>query len=165
MTDGSLLVIARTEYPPDDWRYMAQFRSTDEGTTWSAPVLPPGIPPVYRIRSQRPLRNSGKIYSSAGNVSPCLAVLENGVAALSFGRPGLKVAFSEDGTGSLWTDALRVVPEQSLFGINDETASMSGLIATGPNSLLLVYDVQNHVSEPACEGRNSLFALPIEVTP
>ena len=32
-TDGSLLVVARTEYPRDDWRYLAGFRSSDDGVT------------------------------------------------------------------------------------------------------------------------------------
>jgi len=161
MADDSLLVLARTEYPPDDWRYLVSFRSGDDGASWAAEGVPAGVPPVYRIRTQRPLRNEGKTHANAGNVSPSLARLANGVAVLSFGRPGLKVAFSADGTGRQWTDALRVVPEESLFGRNDRTSAMTGLVPVGPDRFVLVYDVSGYQDEDELEPCDAILSLEI----
>ncbi len=161
MTDGSLLVVARTEYPGDEWRYLASFRSSDDGVTWEEDGVPAGVPPVYRIRSQRPLRNEGKTHSNAGNVSPSLVCLENGTAVLAFGRPGQKVAFSADGVGRLWTNTLRIVPEESLFGRNDHTSGMTGLVAVGPSRFVLVFDVTGYRSSDCAKPRDTVFALEI----
>jgi hypothetical protein len=161
MADGSMLVVARTEYPPDDWRYLDSFRSTDDGRTWDPEGVPAGVPPVYRIRSQRPLRNSGKTHASAGNVSPALALLDNGIAVMAFGRPGQKVAFSVDGGGHLWTDTLRIVPEESLFGRNDRTSGMSGVVPTGTDRFTIIYDVTGYESSEGEPGRDTIFALEV----
>ncbi len=165
MTDGSLLVIARIEYSPDNWRSLACFRSDDDGGTWSSQGIPVGIPSVYRIRRQRPVSNSGKTHASAGNVSPSMAVLANGVAALSFGRPGLKVAFSADGTGDLWSDTLRVVPEESLFGRNDRGSGMSAVVPIDANRFVLVYDVAGYDAGDRSAVRDTVFALEIQADP
>ena len=160
MSDGSLLLVARIEYAPDDWRSLASFRSHDDGQSWTGEGVPEGVPPVYRIRSQRPLRNTGKTHASAGNVSPALKLLDNGVAVLAFGRPGQKVAFSADGTGRRWTDTLRIVPEESLFGRNDRTSAMCGLVPVGTDRFVIVYDVSEY--ESAAGGHDTVFALEVE---
>jgi hypothetical protein len=165
MTDGSMQVVARIEYSPDDWRSLVSFRSTDNGETWTREGVPPGVPPVYRIRSQRPLRNTGKTHASAGNVSPAMTLLDNGIAILAFGRPGQKLAFSADGTGRLWTDTLRIVPEESLFGRNDQTCGMSGVVPIDSNRFLIVYHVQEYESEGGHPGRDTILALEIRAEP
>lgn len=165
MTDGSLLVVARTEYPHDDWRYLASFRSIDDGATWEEEGVPAGVPPVYRIRSQRPLRNEGKMHANAGNVSPSLMCLDNGIAVLAFGRPGQKVAFSADGVGRLWTDTLRIVPEESLFGRNDQTSGMTGLVPVGHSRFVFVFDVAGYRSSDGAKPADTVFALEISTEP
>src|SRR5207249_9016104 len=46
----------------------------------------------------------------AGNVSPMLSLLDNGVLGLAYGRPGIKVALSSDGTGHYWDQIVELVP-------------------------------------------------------
>ena len=69
------------------------------------------------------------------------------VVALTYGRPGQYIAFSENSSGAQWRDHIAVVPEQSLFGVNDLSSAMAGITATGDDELLLVYDVRNYCSQ------------------
>ncbi len=73
---------------------------------------------MYAVRAV-PIINQGKTHGNAAAVSPDLALLPNGVVALTYGRPGQYIAFSEDGSGVEWRDRIAVVSEQSLFGVND----------------------------------------------
>ena len=52
MTDGFLLVVSRTEYPRDDWRYLASFRSSDDGVTWEEEGVPDPLPAAPAQRGQ-----------------------------------------------------------------------------------------------------------------
>lgn len=113
LPNGDLLAISRVEYH-DPMRVMMQFRSSDDGHTWTTPEICPGVPPVYPVR-KIPVVNDGKTHLNAVAVSPELAVLPNGVVVLTYGRPGQYLAFSEDGTGTQWRDRIAVVPEHSLF--------------------------------------------------
>ena len=64
--------------------------------------------------------------------SPTLAVLDNGVAALQYGRPGFHVAFSTD-NGHTWGDIVTF----SDLGEPDITGQFD-MIKTGPNTLVAV---------------------------
>jgi hypothetical protein len=160
---GTLLLVCRTAYHRPE-RLMMQCRSVDGGRTWSAPAPTPGIPPRLPVRIQRPIRNEGKMYSNAASVSPWLAQLPSGVIALTYGRPGVKIAFSEDGSGRCWTDILQIVPEESVFGVNDTGSHMSGITTTAnPDELLLLYDVWDYQAAPGDEPQNTIFALTLTV--
>jgi len=139
-----------------------QFRSSDGGLTWTTPEICPGVPPVYPVR-KIPVVNEGKTHLNAVAVSPDLTVLPNGVVVLTYGRPGQYLAFSEDGTGSQWRDRIAVVPEHSLFGVNDTSSAMAGVTAISHDELLLVYDVRNYQSEMLPNPANTVFALRARV--
>ncbi len=161
LPNGDLLAVSRVEYH-EPMRVMMQFRSSDDGLTWTTPEICPGVPPVYPVR-KIPVVNEGKTHLNAVAVSPDLAVLPNGVVVLTYGRPGQYLAFSEDGTGSHWRDRIAVVPEHSLFGVNDATSAMAGVTAVSHDELLLVYDVRNYQSEALPDPANTVFALRARV--
>jgi hypothetical protein len=109
--DGSLLCVMRiSSYKP-----MYQCRSTDNGLTWTAPTPLPGLP-----------------LNSTYSVCPHLLLLKSGVLALSYGRPGDKLAFASDGCGYKWdcvTDSY-----------TNETTGYSGMVETDENRILLISD-------------------------
>lgn len=161
---GGLLAVFRTEYHQPD-RILMQCRSGDGGLTWTAPVACPGVPRHYPLRRLRPIANSGKTHLNAASVSPALCTLGNGVVALTYGRPGVHLAFSEDGSGEVWTDCLAVVPEPSLFGANDSGSGMSGLVPVSEDAVLLIYDVYNWRDHPDALPGNTVFGLRVTVRP
>ncbi|MFH1572146.1 MAG: sialidase family protein [Gemmatimonadota bacterium] len=159
---GDLLAVFRTEYHQPD-RILMQCRSADGGLTWTAPAACPGVPRHYPLRQLRPVANRGKTHLNAASVSPALCTLTNGVVALTYGRPGVHLAFSEDGSGEVWTDRLAVVPEHSLFGANDSGSAMSGLVPVSDDTVLLIYDVYNWRDHPDAVPGNTVFALRVTV--
>ena len=109
--DGSILCVMRIgSYLP-----LYQSRSRDNGLTWSTPVVLPGL--------------SGK---SLQSVYPQLLLMKNGVLALTYGRPGTRIAFSTDGCGYNWDYA-----KETYEG---ETTGYSGIVESKPGRLLLVSD-------------------------
>ncbi|MDP4285724.1 MAG: sialidase family protein [Bacteroidota bacterium] len=109
--DGSILCVMRIgSYLP-----LYQSRSLDNGITWSNPVMLPGL--------------TGK---SLQSVYPQLLLMKNGVLALTYGRPGTRIAFSTDGCGYLWNYAKETYEGQ--------TTGYSGIIESSPGKLLLVSD-------------------------
>jgi hypothetical protein len=162
LANNDLLAITRVEYH-DPMRVMMQFRSADNGLTWTTPEICPGVPPVYPVR-KIPVVNDGKTHLNAVAVSPDLTVLPNGIAVLTYGRPGQYLAFSEDGSGDQWRDRVAVVPEHSLFGNNDASSAMAGVTAIGQDEVLLVYDVRNYQSQALATPANTVFALKARVT-
>ncbi len=109
--DGSLLAVQRigSNLP------LYQCRSTDNGLTWSTPVQLPGISST-----------------NAQSVAPDMFLMSNGILALSYGRPGMRMAFSYDGSGYNWADA-----------VTTYTGTCSGYTAieqVGQNRLLLIGD-------------------------
>ncbi|MGO4603845.1 exo-alpha-sialidase [Terrabacter sp. 2YAF2] len=93
-------------------------RSSDDGLTWSppAPLNVPGVAP--------------SLISSA---DPHLLVTPRGQLALSFGRPGTQVLFSQDGTGRTWT------PPTTTYA--DRTSGYTSLVSVGDNRLLQFGDM------------------------
>ena len=81
LDNKDLLCVIRTEsYLP-----IMQSRSCNGGSTWTTIEL-----------------------SGVDGVDPDLIKMSNGIAACSFGRPGVWIMFSADGTGRRWTDRIRI---------------------------------------------------------
>jgi hypothetical protein len=113
LADGRLLAVVREQYShvPGDFRPLVVSWSDDQGKTWSPP------------QSTQP---------HLMNISPTLAVLDNGVVACQYGRPGFHVAFSIDG-GKTWRNRISFshLPEPVITGQCD-------LVRVGPNQLVAV---------------------------
>jgi hypothetical protein len=115
LSDGTFLCVMRTtdNFVSNSPMYFS--RSTDLGVTWTKP----------------------RTFTKTG-VLPRLLQLDNGVIVLSSGRPGVQLRFCIDGKGEKWTDPFEMLP----FKSEKETAvscGYTGLLATGPNSFLLIY--------------------------
>ena len=113
LSNGQLLCIMRTQgaHYAGEYRPYYQCWSDDLGKTWTKPV--PSNPHLM-------------------NISPTLAVLDNGVLACQYGRPGFHVAFSLD-HGHTWKDrvSLSHLPEPYITGQFDMTKA-------GPNNLVAI---------------------------
>jgi hypothetical protein len=76
-------------------------------------------------------------------VFPSLVRMSSGALLLAFGRPGVWVSASMDGTGRNWSE-----PAQVLAGDPDKlgelTCGYTGLLPTGPDEALLVYSNFQH---------------------
>ena len=113
LSDRKLLCIMRTQgtHYPGEYRPLYQCWSDDLGKTWTEPVV------------SAPLLM---------NIAPVLAVLDNGVVACVYGRPGFHVAFSLD-NGHTWQDRVSFsdLPVDVISGQFD-------LVKVGPNQLVAV---------------------------
>ena len=113
LSDGQLLCIMRTQgtHYPGEYRPLYQSWSKDLGKTWTRPV--PTKPYLM-------------------NISPTLAVLNNGAVACVYGRPGFHVAFSLD-NGHTWQDRISFsdLPCGVITGQFD-------MVKVGPNRLVAV---------------------------
>jgi hypothetical protein len=79
-------------------------------------------------------------------VFPTLTMLDNGVLVLAYGRPGVHLMFSLDGTGHTWTApiTLRVGdPEKWLT----KSCGYTSIVHVGPNSFLVAYSDFEHRDE------------------
>ncbi len=113
LPDGQLLCMMRTQgaqHPPD-YRPMYTSWSDDEGRTWTKPI------------PTQPYLN---------NVWPTLAVLDNGVVACIYGRPGVHVVFSTD-QGHTWTNRVTFTDRPE-----PETTGYADMVKVGPNKLLAI---------------------------
>lgn len=108
---------------------LMQARSSDGGRTWGDPVA-----------------------TGVTGVDPDIAVMESGVAVLSYGRPGIWIAFSPDGTGRKWVNRIPIDYEGSSW-------SYTGVREVEPGKLLMVWDEQNVVrdDQPAANYIRGVF--------
>lgn len=103
--DGSLLCMLRRggNLP------LAQCRSTDGGATWTEPQLLAGH-----------------------GVDPDLCLMQSGVLACTYGRSGLHIMFSTDGSGHAWGYRTQIGDWPS--------STYMSIVEVAPGELLLVYD-------------------------
>jgi len=123
--------------------------SADGGHTWSPPDLLPAV-----------------------SVEPSLKRLQNGVLALSTGRPGISLWLSTDDRGTQWQsiDILahhnQWAPDAGYTITPAQTTAYTEIIEVAPNRLLLAYDRTPFGWQPTpadSAERNRIFLLPIEV--
>lgn len=109
--DGSILCVMRM----GSFLPLFQSRSNDNGLTWSKPVELPGLSS-----------------DAAQSVDPQLLLMKNGILALTYGRPGDRIALSYDGCGYQWNC--------SSITREEETTGYTGIVETAPGKLLLIAD-------------------------
>jgi len=128
MPNGDLLCVMRTRLSNNaqDTHYLAAARSTDDGYTWSAP------------------------FSLAEFcVTPHLLVLQNGLVALVYGRPGVHIRASAD-SGQTWSESLPLVgPSEAEWlaqplekwwaALFDHSCANTSVVITGPDRFLVAY--------------------------
>jgi hypothetical protein len=107
LADGRLFSIFRTK----SRGMLLQSWSSDEGKTWTRPVS-----------------------AGVGSVLPKLLLLSNGVLACSYGRPGVHLMFSLDGTGREWTHHTEVPLE------GRASTCYTDMLEMEPGEILLVFD-------------------------
>jgi hypothetical protein len=113
LPDGSWLAVVRTGNPSDikcQDNPIMWSTSRDEGRTWSQPQRT-GLEGCY----------------------PGLAVLDDGLVVMSYGRPGAWIAFSGDG-GRTWTD-VTCIDYTVYSGYTDVVQLESGLLLVGFGTL------------------------------
>jgi hypothetical protein len=155
LPDGRLYAVIRVDGQP--WTLVGPFHhswSEDDGRTWSTP---------------EPLTLLDEPDHTVGCAWPRLAALADGTLVLAYGRPGKHVIVDPSGTGTHWqnrlnlhaweldTQALNGVPaDQRLRGMvgvdwqtrwdrHTDSGDYLGIVATGPDELLVVYDVHQYV--------------------
>ena len=132
LLNGQLLCMMRTEGATPPYKPMYTSRSKDMGRTWTRPV--PTRPHLQ-------------------NAWPTLAVLDSGVVACIYGRPGVHVVFSTD-NGRTWTDRVTLTNHTTTWGKPGTNISCyADLIKAGPNRLLAI----------AAVGSGGTQVFPIEV--
>ena len=92
-------------------------------------------------------------------VAPSLSLLPNGVLAAVWGRPGLSVGFSLDGTGTNWDLLVGIMHD----GVPSQ--KYGWLVATGRNRLMLFYDRREWDSERRRFFNHGIYCRTIEVEP
>lgn len=118
LSDGRLLAVFRTR----SGNLMHQCWSTDQGKTWTRPVST-GVPGVL----------------------PKILRLNNGALACSYGRPGVHVMFSPDGTGSEWTHHTKIFSETYSRDFPEGRGSTcyTDMIEVSLGEILLMYDTRD----------------------
>ena len=112
LPNGQMLAMLRVQYYPiGGYRSMYTAWSDDMGLTWTTPI--PADPYLYSI-------------------SPTLQVLDNGVVACEYGRPGFHVAFSTD-NGHTWPDKITFED-----GSEPRITGQFDMVKVGPNKLVAV---------------------------
>jgi hypothetical protein len=102
---------------------MAITRSTDDGYTW-APVAD-----LFEF-----------------GVFPNLLALDNGVLVLSYGRPGVHLAFGADGTGRRWDHHEAVIPGDH-GAVQQHSCGYTSLLRLSADSCLLAYSDFEHAGD------------------
>lgn len=126
---------------------------------------------VFRLESNVPY---GRCYSSddgatwtepqaidARSVQPSLAVMPDGLVALSGGRPGVSVWFNPDGAGGQWQE-LEILPGDA------KTSAYTEIVPLDDRNLLCIYDRVPHgwSAIPAdSPERNSVWVVRLTLEP
>ena len=128
LPNGDLLAVIRTNgdpagRPEGDFRPLYTTKSTNGGLTWTTPAIA--------------VVQAGESHSDLDSSSPTLAVLNNGVVALEYGRPGFHVAFSTD-YGATWGGILHFseLPGTTADPNDIESTGQFDMTKAGPNKLV-----------------------------
>ena len=142
LPNGQLLAVIRSNGDPagpnNQFKPLYTAWSDDLGLTWTDPIR----------AAVDPAEETDYLYSN----SPTLAVLDNGVVAVSYGRPGFHVAFSTD-NGHTWGD---IIEFSDLSTIGPPYPNISGqfdMVQVAPNKLVAV----------GCDYNGYLKVWPITV--
>ncbi|MBX3010003.1 MAG: exo-alpha-sialidase [Caldilineaceae bacterium] len=189
------VVVASSEDGGRTWRYLATVAGPEAVPTTEPYGHGPGEPSLVQLANGDlmcvmrmgggaafPLRRSyssdgGRTWSTpdvlpAVSVEPSLKRLQNGVLALSTGRPGIGLWFATDGRGASWqaVDILahhnQWAPAESYQITPAQTTAYTEIIEVSPNRLLLAYDRTPFGWQPTpakANERNRIFLLPVEV--
>lgn len=154
MPDGSILWFMRSNWHKttgDEWSPMYWTRSVDGGRTWCKP----------------------EIFAPCGTL-PRLVSLESGVSLLVYGRPGIFLQATADKAGRKWSAPLEVLSagdRSSLANVvkippafhdYDGAGGNPGIIATGPDTALLIYS-DFYVPDEHGVKRKSILCREIRV--
>ena len=82
-------------------------------------------------------------------------LLSNGVLACSYGRPGVNIMFSLDGTGNGWTK------HTAIFSGN--STSYTSFAEVAPGRLLLIFDARAFQDAPGAKPANCIRGVFIDV--
>ncbi|MCC6144951.1 MAG: exo-alpha-sialidase, partial [Candidatus Hydrogenedentes bacterium] len=122
-TSGNLACVIRCA--DQNQKPMRITYSADKGRTWSAPT------PLYDF-----------------GVMPQALLLSNGVTVLSFGRPGVRLMFSPDGSAKHWTAPLSLIAGDAT-NIYAHSCGYTRLLPAGNDSFLIAY---SDFAYPAKDG-------------
>ena len=171
LPNGDMIAVARCG--GDEPRVLLQTRSIDDGITWSDPTPAPGVETVSR--EDRTWKDpQGDLFreASGGNVDPCLQPLENGIIALSYGRPALCLRFSEDGLGNSWDYRTELIPKYAMkdgraWAFPEQSVIShyySGMVALSPRTVLVASNIYGYSpSGDPDKGRDMIFVVPVSV--
>ena len=81
-------------------------------------------------------------------VMPQGMLLANGVAVLSFGRPGVHLMFSPDGSAREWTGPMSIIPGDPK-AIAEHSCGYTRLLPVSDNGFLMVYSYFKHAGKDA----------------
>lgn len=100
------------------------------------------VSPMYKTFS----RDLGKTWTvpeafTPNGVMPRLLLLKNGVLVLVSGRPGIQIRFSLDGTGSVWTEPIEMIPFMNDDGTfqRDVSCGYASIIEASDDTFYIVY--------------------------
>ncbi|MBM3804281.1 MAG: exo-alpha-sialidase [Acidimicrobiia bacterium] len=114
-------------------------KSSDQGKTWSAP---------------KAIRVPG--------VNPLGLALENGVAVLSYQRPGVFLTFCADGKGDLWSNDVTLVKGWR-HQRNENSCANGSFVVTGPDRFIYAYTKWD-VPDPWGQPRQAVIAQEFVVS-
>ena len=124
LKDGRLMCVFRL----GSFTAFGKSFSDDEGQTWSEPVLMQGV----------------------FSVQPSLAMMKDGMVALSGGRPGVFLWINRDGDGEAW-EKIEILANHNKFIPNEpiamrewKTSSYTEIVALDDRHLLFIYDRTPH---------------------
>jgi hypothetical protein len=94
-------------------------------------------------------------------VMPQAVLLENGIAALAYGRPGVHLRFAADGSARNWTAPLTLVGAQSVQPTAD-SCGYTRLLQVAPDAFLIAYSDFRY-STPAGDDCKAILVRRVQV--
>ncbi len=117
LASGELLCVMRTQsYHP-----MMQSFSSDLGKSWS-PTVKTGVDGVW----------------------PDLCLMQSGIVACAYGRPGCNIMFSLDGTAREWSHHTVIIPPFERKEQGTWSHSYNAVREIRPGELLYIYNIAGH---------------------